>query len=60
MRRPLDPQGQVLVAGELWRARRRWAEEDDPAPSEGEAVVVDDVNGLTLSVRRAEAWEVEL
>jgi membrane-bound ClpP family serine protease len=59
VRRPLDPLGQVLVDGELWRARRSWAEEDEPAPEAGEAVVVDRVRGLTLSVRRAETWEVE-
>ena len=59
VRRPLDPQGQVLVDGELWQARRSWAEEDEPAPAEGEPVVVDDVRGLTLTVRRAELWEVE-
>ena len=59
VRRPLDPLGHVLVDGELWRARRSWAEEDEPPPAEGEAVVVDRVHGLTLSVRRAELWEVE-
>lgn len=59
VRRSLDPVGQVMVDGELWRARRSWAEEDDPPPAEGEPVVVDHVNGLTLSVRRAEIWEVE-
>jgi len=59
VRRPLDPQGQVLVDGALWWARRSWAEEDEPPPAEGEPVVVDQVNGLTLRVRRAETWEVE-
>ena len=59
VRRPLDPVGQILVTGELWRARRSWAEEDEPPPREGEPVVVDHVHGLTLSVRRAEPWEVE-
>jgi membrane-bound serine protease (ClpP class) len=59
VRRPLDPQGQVLVDGALWSARRSWAEEDEPPPAEGERVVVDQVNGLTLRVRRAELWEVE-
>jgi membrane-bound serine protease (ClpP class) len=61
VRRPLDPLGQISIDGELWRARRSWAEEDDaPPPGEGEVVVVDRVQGLTLSVRRAEEWEVEL
>jgi membrane-bound ClpP family serine protease len=59
VRRALDPLGQVAVDGELWRARRSWAEADEPPPGEGEAVVVDRVDGLTLSVRRAEVWEVE-
>jgi membrane-bound ClpP family serine protease len=60
VRRPLDPVGHIAIDGELWRARRSWAEEEGaPAPREGEAVVVDRVQGLTLSVRRAEEWEVE-
>jgi membrane-bound serine protease (ClpP class) len=59
VRRPLAPVGHIVVDGELWRARRSWAEEDDPPPREGEPVVVDRVQGLTLSVRRAEVWEVE-
>jgi membrane-bound serine protease (ClpP class) len=59
VRRPLDPLGHVAIDGELWRARRSWAAEDEPAPAEGEPVVVDRVQGLTLSVRRAEIWEVE-
>ena len=59
VRRPLDPQGHVLIDGALWRARRSWAEEDEVPPAEGEPVVVDHVQGLTLSVRRAEIWEVE-
>ncbi len=60
VRRPLDPQGQVLVDGALWQAQRSWADEEDaPPPAEGERVVVDQVNGLTLRVRRAELWEVE-
>lgn len=59
VRRPLDPVGHVAIDGELWRARRCWADEDEPAPAEGDPVVVDQVRGLTLSVRRAEVWEVE-
>ncbi|MGB2709951.1 MAG: NfeD family protein [Conexibacter sp.] len=59
VRQPLDPLGHVVVDGELWRARRSWAAEDEPPPAEGEPVVVDRVQGLTLSVRRAEVWEVE-
>lgn len=59
VRRSLDPLGQVAVDGELRRARRSWAEADEPPPGQGDAVVVDRVEGLTLSVRRAEVWEVE-
>jgi membrane-bound ClpP family serine protease len=59
VRRPLDPLGHVVIDGELWRARRSWVDEDEPPPAEGDAVVVDRVQGLTLSVRRAEVWEVE-
>ncbi len=58
VRRPLDPMGHVLVDGELWRARCSWAEEDEPPPHEGDRVVVEEVRGLTLTVRRAEEWEL--
>ena len=51
------PVGDVLVEGELWRARSSWAG-DEPALREGEHVVVEQVHGLTLAVRRAEEWEV--
>jgi membrane-bound serine protease (ClpP class) len=57
VRRALSPVGAVLVDGELWRARRSWAEEE-LALGEGEYVVVERLDGLTLSVRRAEEWEV--
>ncbi len=60
VRRRIDPLGDVAVDGELWRARRSWATEDEPPPAEGDPVVVDSVHGLTLLVRRAEEWEVEL
>jgi membrane-bound serine protease (ClpP class) len=59
VRRPLDPIGQIAIDGELWRARRCWIEREDPPPGEGDLVVVDEVRGLTLSVRRAEDWEVD-
>ena len=48
--------GDVVVEGELWRARNSWA--DEPALREGEQVVIEQVHGLTLAVRRAEEWEV--
>ena len=47
--------GDVVVSGERWRARRSWAEE---TLEEGDQVVVEQVQGLTLAVRRAEEWEV--
>ena len=49
--------GQVLVDGALWRARPSWTDGDD-ALGEGDSVVVERVSGLTLSVRKAEDWEV--
>jgi membrane protein implicated in regulation of membrane protease activity/nucleotide-binding universal stress UspA family protein len=58
VRRPLDPLGHVAIDGELWHARRSWAVENTML-GEGESVVVDRVDGLTLSVRPAEVWEVE-
>src|SRR3954454_10738636 len=35
VRRPLDPTGQIALDGALWRARRSWADEDEPPPAEG-------------------------
>jgi membrane-bound ClpP family serine protease len=58
VRRPLDPTGHVAIDGELWRARRSWAFEDQ-TPEAGDPVIVDRVDGLTLTVRPAEAWELE-
>ena len=48
--------GQVFVDGALWRARRSWADEEGELES-GDQVVVEQVSGLTLAVRRAEDWE---
>jgi membrane-bound serine protease (ClpP class) len=59
IRRPPAPVGQVLLDGALWHARRSWGDEDEQELGEGDHVVVDRVNGLTLAVRRAEEWEVE-
>jgi membrane-bound serine protease (ClpP class) len=55
-----EPAGQVFVGGALWRARRSWGElEEGGAPlHEGDPVVVERVDGLTLSVRPAEEWEL--
>ena len=57
VRTPPAPVGRVLVDGALWRARA-WAVEDEPPLHTGEAIVVEGVDGLTLTVRRAEEWEV--
>jgi membrane-bound serine protease (ClpP class) len=48
VREPLDPEGQVQVHGELWRA----VSEDGPA-SAGETVRITGVDGLTLKVVHA-------
>ena len=48
------PVGRVLVDGELWRARA-W---DGDELRTGDPVIVEYVDGLTLTVRRAEEWEV--
>ena len=40
--------GDVMVEGELWRARASWV--DEPALGEGEHVVIEQVHGLTLRV----------
>jgi membrane-bound ClpP family serine protease len=57
VRHELEPVGQVFVDGALWRARPAW---DEPEGlREGDPVVVEQINGLTLSVRRAEEWELQ-
>lgn len=55
-REPIESQpGHVLVEGALWRARNC----DPQAPvAAGDPVVVVAINGLTLTVRRAEPWEL--
>jgi membrane-bound ClpP family serine protease len=47
----------VFVDGALWRARQ-WDLEDEAPLARGDPVVVEHVNGLTLTVRPAEEWEV--
>ena len=51
------PVGRVFVDGALWRARR-WALEGEPELQPGDPVVIEQVSGLTLTVRPAEEWEV--
>jgi membrane-bound serine protease (ClpP class) len=50
------PVGQVLLDGTLWRARL-W-EFEDAEVARGSAVVVEAIDGITLTVRPAEEWEV--
>src|SRR5438046_3013113 len=53
------PIGRVQLDGALWRARL-WVLEEEGAPvAEGSAVVVESIEGLTLTVRPAEEWEVQ-
>jgi membrane-bound serine protease (ClpP class) len=49
------PVGQVFIDGALWRAKP--CMEDELAV--GDPVVVERVQGLVLSVRRAEEWEID-
>jgi len=49
------PLGQVFVDGALWRARPCMEDELDV----GDPVVVERVQGLVLTVRRAEEWEID-
>ena len=51
------PVGRVFVDGALWRARR-WDLEGEPELRPGDPVVIEQVSGLTLTVRPAEEWEV--
>jgi membrane-bound serine protease (ClpP class) len=53
-----EPAGQVFVDGSLWRARHDWGHVGAEGLHEGDAIVVERVNGLTLCVRRAEEWEL--
>jgi membrane-bound ClpP family serine protease len=59
VRQELQPVGQVFVDGALWNARPCAYEEAGDLRA-GDAVVVEQVKGLTLSVRRAEEWELEV
>jgi membrane-bound serine protease (ClpP class) len=52
------PVGQVQLGGVLWRARLWDLEEEGVPVAVGSAVVVESVDGLTLTVRPAEEWEV--
>jgi membrane-bound serine protease (ClpP class) len=59
---PPDPVGQVLVEGAVWKARLSLIDLSDDGSAglqRGDAVVIEGVKGLTLSVRRAEQWEID-
>jgi membrane-bound serine protease (ClpP class) len=58
VRSSVAPRGHVLVDGELWRACQSPTEDGAPALTEGESVVVEQVRGLTVWVRRADEWEL--
>jgi hypothetical protein len=48
-----------MVDGALWNARRSLLDDEEPGElREGDPVVVDHLNGLTVAVRRAEEWDV--
>jgi membrane-bound ClpP family serine protease len=49
--------GQVFLDGALWRARM-WAVDEHATLARGDPIVVERVDGLTLTVRPAEEWEV--
>jgi membrane-bound ClpP family serine protease len=51
------PLGQVFLDGALWRARLS-AGDEDATLERGDPIVVERVDGLTLTVRPAEEWEV--
>ena len=56
-----EPSGSVTVDGALWRARRSLGPDEDDEEHElhtGDPIVVEHLNGLTLSVRPAEEWEL--
>jgi membrane-bound ClpP family serine protease len=58
VRHELEPVGQVFIDGALWRARPSWDEGDKLRV--GDPIVVERVQGLTLCVRRAEDWELDI
>jgi membrane-bound serine protease (ClpP class) len=52
------PVGLVQLDGSLWRARMWELEREGVPVAEGSAVVVESIEGLTVTVRPAEEWEV--
>lgn len=53
-----EREGQITVAGVLWHAEPAYGWED-PLPVPGDTVVVTELDGLSVSVRRPHAWEVK-
>jgi membrane-bound ClpP family serine protease len=53
-----EPTGSVALDGALWRARRSATPEEEQELRAGDPVVVERLTGLTLSVRKAEDWEL--
>jgi membrane-bound serine protease (ClpP class) len=53
-----ESMGNVLVDGALWRARYSPFDDEGHQLHAGDPVVVEYLSGLTLSVRRAEDWEL--
>ncbi len=58
-----ESDGRVALGGSLWRARRSLGPDSDEEAENGglhagDPVVVERLNGLTLSVRPAEKWEL--
>jgi membrane-bound ClpP family serine protease len=53
-----EPGGTVRLDGGLWEARRAPGDEDEAVLAAGEPVVVEGLTGLTVTVRRAEPWEL--
>jgi membrane-bound ClpP family serine protease len=51
------PLGKVFLDGALWKARL-WGMDEDVPLERGDPIVVERVDGLTLTVRRAEDWEL--
>ena len=51
------PLGKVFLDGALWRAKL-WSPDEEVIPQCGDPIVVERVDGLTLTVRRAEDWEL--
>jgi membrane-bound serine protease (ClpP class) len=58
VRRWEEPCGKVLVDGALWSARRSLCDGEPIELHAGDSIVVERLDGLTLSVRAAEDWEL--